>query len=125
MLGFGSKLAIEEEMADWLAHPNEFGVRPKTVRFKRTYKAELVTHGKLEIHLVEYTRPDDTTGRGFESSAEEARYLAGKQQQGLTDIEVTDRLKIATSEITEFRAKSNGTPVSGAGDTSVEGSRRF
>jgi hypothetical protein len=65
MFGFGSKRAIEEKMAGWLAHPNEFGVRPESVRFKRTYKAQLVTYGKVQIHLVGYRMPDGTTGRGF------------------------------------------------------------
>jgi hypothetical protein len=51
MLGFGTKRPIEDKMAEWLSHPSEFGVRPKTVRFKRTYKADLVTYGKVEIHL--------------------------------------------------------------------------
>jgi hypothetical protein len=57
--------AIEEEMAVWLAHPLEFGVRPTSVHLKHTYKVDLVTYGKKMIHLVEYTMPDGTTGRGF------------------------------------------------------------
>lgn len=65
MFGFGSKRPIEEKMAEWLAHPSEFGVRPASVRFKRTYKGKLITHGNVEIHLVEYKMPDGTTGRGF------------------------------------------------------------
>jgi len=36
-----NKNQIEQQMADWLAHPMEFGVRPELVRFKRTYMAEL------------------------------------------------------------------------------------
>jgi hypothetical protein len=157
--------AIEEKMAEWLAHPMEFGVRPKIVRLKRTYNADLITYGKVEIHLVEYTMPDGTTGRGFvnngltwsflgtevnaikdddlfvaycgwawlfpplqegtvktkfTSSGEEAKYLAKKRQEGLTEIEVTERYKIGTSEITGFRAKRNGTAVQGAGDRETE-----
>jgi hypothetical protein len=160
-----SRLPIEEKMAEWLAHPLEFGVRPRKVRFKHTYKADLITYGKVEIHLVEYTMPDGTTGRGFvnggltwsflgpevnsikdddlfvaycgwawlfpplqkgtvqtnfTSSGEERRYLAQKRKEGLTDIEVTERYKIGTTELTGFTAKRNGTPVKGAGDTNVE-----
>jgi hypothetical protein len=156
---------IEEKMAEWLAHPSEFGVRPKNVRFRHTYKADLITYGKVEIHLVEYTMPDGTTGRGFvnggltwsflgprvnsikdddlfvaycgwawlfpplqkgtvetkfTSSGKEAKYLAQKRQEGLTDIQVTERYKIGASELTGFRAKQNGTPVQGAGDTESE-----
>jgi hypothetical protein len=165
MFGFGSKRPIEEKMAEWLAHPNEFGVRPSSVRFKRTYKAKLITYGDVKIHLVEYAMPDGTTGRGFvnagltwsflgpavnsiqdddlfvaycgwawlfpplqngnvqtnfASSGEEARYLARKKEEGLTDIEVTERYKIGTSELTGFRAKRDGSPVQGAGDTNGE-----
>lgn len=56
---------IEEELANWLAHPLEFGVRPKAVRLKRTYKTEFIGRGIVEIHLVEYTMPDGVEGRGF------------------------------------------------------------
>jgi hypothetical protein len=156
---------IEENMAEWLAHPSEFGVRPKNMRIKHTYKADLITYGKVEIHLVEYTMPDGTVGRGFvnggltwsffgagvnaikddelfvaycgwawlfpplqkgtvkskfTSSGEEAKYLAKKRQEGLTDIEVTERYKIGTTELTEFKARRNGTAVHGAGETDAE-----
>jgi hypothetical protein len=56
---------IEEEMAQWLAHPNEFGVRPKRVRLKRTYRLSVITYGDVKLHLVEYGMPDGTAGRGF------------------------------------------------------------
>jgi hypothetical protein len=65
MFGFGSKKKYEEEMAEWLAHPNEFGVRPKSVKHKRTFKGSLVGDGPTEIHLVEYVMPNGTAGRGF------------------------------------------------------------
>jgi hypothetical protein len=165
MFGFGNKRQIEDKMAEWLAHPNEFGVRPESVRFKKTYKAKLITYGNVEIHLVEYKMPDGTTGRGFvnggltwsflgeevnalkdddlfvaycgwawlfpalqggtvqtdfTSSGEEARYLAKKKQEGLREIEVTARYKIGTSELTEFKALRDGSPVKGAGDSTAE-----
>jgi hypothetical protein len=56
---------IEERMAEWLAHPAEFGVRPKHLHLKHTYQAQLIGYGKMEIHLVEYTMPNGTNGRGF------------------------------------------------------------
>ena len=65
MFGFGRKRKIEEEMAEWLAHPNEFGERPALVQLKRSYKVRVVTHGDEEVHLVEYKMPDGTEGRGF------------------------------------------------------------
>jgi hypothetical protein len=165
MFGFGNKRPIEERMAAWLAHPNEFGVRPESVRFKKTYKAKLITYGNVEIHLVDYKMPGGTTGRGFvnggltwsflgeevnalkdddlfvaycgwawlfpalqggtvqnqfASGGEEARYLAKKGREGLSEIRVTARYKIGTSELTEFTAMRNGTSVKGAGDSTAE-----
>jgi len=164
MFGFGRTKKIEEEMAEWLAHPNEFGVRPKSVRHKRTYQASLI-HGDAEIHLCEYVMPDGTCGRGFVngsltwsflgegveaidddnlllaycgwawlfpaiqsggvvtdfvSEGEEARYLAQKEAQGLTDVEITGRYLIGTSELFEFVGSYQGTAARGAGDTGDE-----
>lgn len=65
MFGFNKKKPIENHMAEWLAHPNEFGQPPKSVKFKRTYKATLMGHGKTDIHLVDYEMPDGVVGRGF------------------------------------------------------------
>ena len=164
MFGFGGKKKYEDQMAEWLAHPNEFGVRPKSVRCKRTYKASLI-HGDAEIHLCEYVMPDGKQGRGFVngsltwsflgdgvnaidddnlilaycgwswlfpamqsggvitdfvSEGEEARYIAQKQQQGLTDVMITNRYKIGTSELFEFAGNYQGTPAKGAGDIGNE-----
>ena len=165
MFGFGAKKRIEEKMAEWLSHPAEFNVAPKSVRFKRTYEAELISYGLVEIHLVEYTMPDGSSGRGFvnddltwsfigpavntiedgdlfqaycgcawlfpalqqgsvqttfASSGEEERYLAQKRQEGYVDLEVDERFKIGTSELTGFRAVRGGMAVRGAGDTDAE-----
>src|SRR6185503_8879694 len=160
-----NKDQIEEQMAEWLAHPMEFGVRPEMVRFKHTYKAQLITYGNVQIHLVDYKMPDGIIGRGFVndnltwsflgepvnlindddlfvaycgwawlfpalqqgtvqtmfvSSGEESKFLAKKQQEGITDIEVLSRYKIGTSELTEYVARHNGVPVKGAGDLTAE-----
>ena len=165
MFGFGNKKRIEEKMAEWLAHPMEFGVQPEIVRFKRTYQAKLITYGKVQIHLVDYEMPDGTIGRGFVndgltwsfigeevnsikdddlfiaycgwawlfpplqkgtvqtnfvSNGEEAKFLAKKQGEGLTEIQVTNRYKIGTSELTEFLAEQEARPVRGAGDMTAE-----
>ena len=165
MFGFRSRRSIENEMAEWLAHPNEFGVRPKTVRLKRTYKANLITQGDRELHLVEYAMPDGTTGRGFVngsltwsflgeevnaisdddllvaycgwawlfpalqagtvatefvSLSEEAAFRAKKHDDGLENLVLTDRYKIGTSELFEFKAIKNGRQIRGAGDTASE-----
>lgn len=160
-----NKRQIEEQMAEWLAHPMEFGVKPESVRFKRTYNARLITYGDVQIHLVYYKMPDGITGRGFvnegltwsflgeavnliddddlfvaycgwawlfpalqqgtvqttfDSSGEESKFIARKQEQGLTDIQVTARYKIGTSELTEFLALRDGLRVKGAGDSTTE-----
>lgn len=60
---------VENEMAEWLAHPNEFGVRPKRVQLKRTYRVNVITYGDVKLHLVEYEMPDGTAGRGFVNGA--------------------------------------------------------
>jgi hypothetical protein len=65
MFGFGRKKKIEDEMAQWLAHPLEFGVLPASTRFKRSYNVRVITHGDEQVHLVEYEMPDGTKGRGF------------------------------------------------------------
>jgi hypothetical protein len=159
------KRESEERMAEWLAHPNEFGVRPTTVHLKRTYHGNMAGYGDVQIHLLEYQMPDGTQGRGFingsltwsflgekvntisdddllvaycgwsfltpalhtgdivtqfVSEGEEARYLARKQQQGLTGVTITMRYKIGTSEVFEFTGHFQGTPARGAGDTNCE-----
>lgn len=65
MFGLGSRARIEKEMAQWLAHPNEFGEQPRKVRLKRTYRGHMVTYGDVELHMVEYEMPNGTRGRGF------------------------------------------------------------
>ena len=164
MFGAVNKRQIEEDMAEWLAHPMEFGVRPEMVRYKRTYNATLITYGDVQIHLVDYKMPDGIVGRGFVndnltwsffgeqvnsikdedlfvaycgwawlfpalqagtvqttfvSSGEESKFLAGKQKEGLTDIDVTARYKIGTNELIEFVARRNGVAVKGAGDSTT------
>lgn len=174
MFGFGSKKKHEEELAEWLAHPNEFGVRPQSVRHRRTYKVGML-HGDAEIHLCEYVMPDGTRGRGFVngsltwsflgenvnaidddqlilaycgwswlfpaihsggvltsfvSDGQESQFIAQKQAEGLTDLVITSRYKIGTSEVFEFTGSFQGKRARGAGDTSldtgfVEGDTRF
>lgn len=175
MFGLRFRRRIEREMAEWLAHPNEFGVRPKRVRLRRTYRGNLITHGDVELHLVEYEMPDGTRGRGFvngsltwsflgdglnaisdddlliaycgwawlfpalqagnvatefRSLTEEDAFRAKKAGEGLQNLELTNRYRIGTSELFEYRATKNGKKVAGAGDTELdvsyeEGDPRF
>jgi hypothetical protein len=56
----------EQVMADWLAHPLEFGTRPKRVKYLRSVPTKLVgSPGETLVHLVEYEMPNGTYGRGF------------------------------------------------------------
>ena len=56
----------EQTMAEWLAHPMEFGVPPKQVKYLRSVPTKLAGHpGPVAVHLIEYTMPDGTYGRGF------------------------------------------------------------
>ena len=55
--GVCGKHAIEGKMAEWLAHPLDLA-SVQSVQFKRTFKADLITYGRVEIHLVEYRMPD-------------------------------------------------------------------
>jgi len=65
MFWFKTKKDIENEMSKWLSHPYEFGEEPKRVKFKQTYKLNLISYGKVKIHLVEYEMPNGIKGRGF------------------------------------------------------------
>jgi len=64
LLPFG-KSKIIKELADWLAHPSEFGVAPKKVTLKKTYRVNFPGWGPQKVHLLEYEMPDGTRGRGF------------------------------------------------------------
>jgi hypothetical protein len=153
---------VEQAMAEWLASPLEFGVRPIRVRRKSSYTGELVTFGHVQIHLVEYQMPDGVTGRGFVngpltwsfigsdidaiddqdllvaycgwawlfsalngpsgnvrtrfvSDGQEATFVGRKRREGWTEIEVTNRYKIAEHELFEFTGVFSGRRARGAG----------
>ena len=56
----------------------------------------------------------------FASDGEESRYIAQKRTQGVSDIKVTSRYKIGTSEIYEIQGLRDGKPFKAAGNTEVE-----
>jgi len=56
----------------------------------------------------------------FTSSGEEERYLAEKQLEGLSDLEVEERYKIGDSELIGFRAMRGSVPIRGAGNRDGE-----
>lgn len=66
MFGFGNKhKKQEEELANWLAHPSEFGCAPRSIKHLRAYPLNLMAFGPTEVHLIGYEMPDGTRGRGF------------------------------------------------------------
>lgn len=63
---FGNKYKEQEqELAQWLAHPNEFGTLPKSVKHRQAYKLNLMNYGPSVVHLIDYEMPDGTKGKGF------------------------------------------------------------
>jgi len=56
----------EATLSDWLAHPMEFGVKPKSVRFIETIPATIAGEAApIPVHVVEYEMPDGSRGKGF------------------------------------------------------------
>lgn len=164
MLSFGNRRKAEKTVSEWLAHPNEFGVAPKMVKYRRNFRVTLEQYGTFRIHLVDYEMPDGTVGRAFYnpvtwtflgdaindiddaslivayagwlflvpalqngsvtdrfiSETEEVAFTHEKTQLGLTDFTVTERYRIATSELFEYEATHQGEKVRGAGNTETE-----
>ncbi|MES2163155.1 MAG: hypothetical protein V4476_18520 [Pseudomonadota bacterium] len=57
---------IEQTMAKWLAHPMEYGVAPKRIKYFATVRAKLPDEGaSTDVQIVEYEMPDGTYGRGL------------------------------------------------------------
>lgn len=56
----------------------------------------------------------------FLSSYAEAEFLEQKRSEGVSDIQVTGRYKIGTSELIEYVGILNGEPVRGAGDSNFD-----
>jgi hypothetical protein len=56
-----------ETMAAWLAHPSEFGERPRAVRLLGTYPRVIMSLGPdpVPIFLIAYEMPSGKRGRGF------------------------------------------------------------
>ena len=56
----------EKTLAEWLAHPMEFGVRPKSTKYLTSISAPIAgISAPVMVHVVEYHMPDGTYGRGF------------------------------------------------------------
>lgn len=84
MFGSIDKKKIENQMAEWLSHPSEFGVAPKLVRYRKTEKAKLVTYGKVQIYVVDYEMPNGKKGRGFVNNSLTWSFL-GDQVNAISD----------------------------------------
>jgi len=57
---------IESTLATWLAHPMEFGEKPKRTKYLATIDAVIAGEPKpIPVHVVEFEMPDGTYGKGF------------------------------------------------------------
>jgi hypothetical protein len=65
MFDFVNKKKLEKKMAEWLAHPMEFGIAPQLVQYKTSFQVKLLGSGKTAMHLTDYVMPDGTRGRGI------------------------------------------------------------
>jgi hypothetical protein len=53
-------------MAEWLAHPMEFGISPKRARYLSSVDTKIAGVAQpVRVHIVEYEMPNGTYGRGF------------------------------------------------------------
>ena len=58
--------SAEDALAIWLAHPLEFGVRPKRVKYLTSISTAISGRDKpVNVRVVEYEMPDGTYGKGF------------------------------------------------------------
>jgi hypothetical protein len=57
---------VEQTLAEWLAHPMEFGQKPKRTKYLTSIATPIAGEPKLvTVHVVEYEMPDGTYGKGF------------------------------------------------------------
>jgi hypothetical protein len=56
----------EKTLAEWLAHPMEFGVTPASTKYLTSISTPIAgMPAPVEVHVVEYRMPDGTYGKGF------------------------------------------------------------
>lgn len=123
MFGSGAKRKAEAQLAEWLAHPQEFG-GTETWSFVGDEVNAIADDALIQAYCGwSGLFPALQAGRiltTFEPDGEEARFLAQKQAEGLTDVAIITRYKIGTSELFEFTAVFDGKPAKGAGNTGDE-----
>ena len=154
------KSAIEATMAEWLAHPMEFGVRPKRASYLTSVKTAVAGYPEpVDVHIVEYEMPDGTYGKGFakpvtwsfigplpyerftdvqlataysgwlwlftalnngraetEFEPQTSDALAAElASEGISNVSITEKYKVGTSEFFGFTGARGGVVVKGAG----------
>ena len=55
---------IEEEMAEWLSSPMEFGVRPSSLEFIKTYNCKLAGYGPALWATTQRAKKTQTDSEG-------------------------------------------------------------
>ena len=84
----GEKASIETTMAEWLAHPMEFAVRPKRTSYLTTVETTIAGDPQpLDVHVVEYEMPDGTRGKGFVNPVTWS-FLGPLPYEKLTDVQL-------------------------------------
>jgi hypothetical protein len=79
---------VENAMAQWLSHPIEFGVPPRSVRYLRSVSIRLADQpAPVVIHMVEYLMPNGIYGRGFVNPVAWS-FLGPVPYDKLTDIQL-------------------------------------
>jgi hypothetical protein len=58
--------SAEKTLAEWLAHPMEFGVKPTSTKYLTSISTAVAgMPAPVTVHVVEYQMPDGTYGKGF------------------------------------------------------------
>lgn len=56
----------ERKLSEWLSHPSEFDVLPKSATYRSTIPTKFTwSDGPEDVHLIDYVMPDGTIGVGF------------------------------------------------------------
>lgn len=82
------RAAIEATMAEWLAHPMEFSVRPARVNYVTSINTTVAGKPEpVDVHIVEYEMPDGTRGKGFVNPVTWS-FLGPLPYEELTDVQL-------------------------------------
>jgi hypothetical protein len=99
---------MENKMSEWLAHPMEFNAKPKAVKYIGSETTTMNGSDRFLVHLVEYTMPDDTYGKGFAAPVAWA-FVGALPWKQLTN---TQLVRAYTGWLSIFQVQNNGKLIS-------------